>query len=79
MSHWIREQHLLFQSMPRPPRLNAAGQIIGLDLSHAELSEADLSYLRDVAARATTRGTGRALQISIEPPPTQLRDLHPDL
>ena len=63
---------------PRPLTVAACGRRTNLPC-HAELSEADLSYLRDVAARATTRGTGRALQISIEPPPTQLRDLHPDL
>ena len=35
---------------------------------HADLSDADLSYLRDVAARATTQGNGRPLQVPLPLP-----------
>ena len=63
---------------PRPLKVEACGSRAKLPC-HTDLSAADLSYLRDVAARATTQGNGRPLQISHEPPPKRLLDLHPDL
>ena len=60
---------------PRPVRVKTCGR---KDPCHNALTDADLSYLRDVAARAVTQGLGRPLTFTLEAP-KQLRDLHPDL
>lgn len=60
---------------PRPIRVKTCGK---KETCHSALTDADLSYLRDVAARAVTLGLGRPLTFSLEAP-KQLRDLHPDL
>lgn len=60
---------------PRPVRVKTCGK---KEPCYNALTGADLSYLRDVAARAVTQGLGRPLTFSLEAP-KQLKDLHPDL